>query len=123
MTDVDKTTYNETETSFTTALTSTSANTKSALPKAAPKKKGKPKLTTKEKKERMVRDPLFHVHGWNTIDSDTRTDGHREDYHVSSARVPRRRRCACPVMPSFYEIDEGTLHRVYADIRKWSSNS
>ncbi|KAG8216945.1 hypothetical protein J3R82DRAFT_7222 [Butyriboletus roseoflavus] len=55
VTDVDKTTYNETadyETTFTTALTSASA--KSAPPKALPKKKGKPKLTAKEKKERMM---------------------------------------------------------------------
>ncbi|KAF8556846.1 hypothetical protein OG21DRAFT_1506059 [Imleria badia] len=57
VTDADKTTYNETtdcEATFTTALTSTSANTKSALPKAVAKKKGKPKLTAKEKKERMM---------------------------------------------------------------------
>ncbi|KAH0826720.1 hypothetical protein J3R83DRAFT_5120 [Lanmaoa asiatica] len=56
-TDVDKTTYNETadyETTFTTALTSTSANAKSVPPKALLKKKGKPKLTAKEKKERMM---------------------------------------------------------------------
>lgn len=57
ITDVDKTTFNQTadyEATFTTALSSTSANTKSAPPKAVPKKKGKPKLTAKEKKERMV---------------------------------------------------------------------
>lgn len=51
---MDRTTYNETadyESTFTTALTS-------AQPKAAPKKKGKPKLTAKEKKERMVRASL-----------------------------------------------------------------
>ena len=54
--DVDKTTYNETlETTFATA----SANTKLAPQKPAPKKKGKPKLTAKEKKERMVRDFRF----------------------------------------------------------------
>ncbi|KAF8137624.1 hypothetical protein EV363DRAFT_1428489 [Boletus edulis] len=51
---VDKTTYNETADYDTTAITSTSANTKSALPKPVPKKKGKPKLTAKEKKERML---------------------------------------------------------------------
>ncbi|KAF8437967.1 hypothetical protein L210DRAFT_3482009 [Boletus edulis BED1] len=54
ITDVDKTTYNETADYDTTAITSTSANTKSALPKPVPKKKGKPKLTAKEKKERML---------------------------------------------------------------------
>jgi DASH complex subunit DAM1 len=56
VTDEDKTTYNETadyETTFTTALTSTSANTKS-VPKAVSKKKGKPKLMAKEKKEQLV---------------------------------------------------------------------
>jgi len=54
---VDKTTFNQTadyEATFTTALSSTSANTKSVPSKAVPKKKGKPKLTAKEKKERMV---------------------------------------------------------------------
>jgi DASH complex subunit DAM1 len=56
VTDEDKTTYNETadyETTFTTALTSTSANTKT-VPKAVSKKKGKPKLTAKGKEERLV---------------------------------------------------------------------
>ncbi|KAG9309963.1 hypothetical protein JVU11DRAFT_9996 [Chiua virens] len=55
--DVDKTTYNETtdyETTFTTAISSTSANTKSVPPKGVAKKKGKPKLTAKEKKEKML---------------------------------------------------------------------
>jgi len=55
--DVDKTTCNETtdyETASSAVISTSAANKSDPVSRAVPKKKGKPKLTAKERKERMM---------------------------------------------------------------------